>query len=80
MVLRSGGQSRLASAAEALVNIAVGLGVSFGANLVILPAVGLPVSLGQAAWISAAFTVVSLARSYALRRIFNRIGSRNGRR
>lgn len=65
------GQTRAASALEALANVAVGLFVSFVSNLAILPAFGLPVSLGQAVGISAAFTGVSLARSYALRRFFN---------
>lgn len=70
------GQTRRGSLAEALANIAVGLGVSFAANLAILPAFGLAVSLDQAAGISAAFTVVSLARGYLLRRLFNKIGRR----
>jgi hypothetical protein len=82
MVLMPGGQSRLASILEALANIVVGVGVAFIANLMILPAFGLPVSLGQAAGISAAFTAVSLVRSYVLRRIFNGITVRcsNGRK
>lgn len=67
------GQSRRGSAVEALANVVIGLGVAWLANLVILPAVGLPVSLGQAGTISAAFTVVSLARSYLVRRLFNAI-------
>ena len=70
------GQTRAASLVEALANIAIGLGISFAANLAILPAFGLPVSLHQAAGISAAFTLVSLARSYALRRLFNWLGNR----
>jgi len=70
------GQARLWSAFEALANVAFGLGVAFCANLIILPAFGLPVDLGQAAGISAAFTAVSLARSYVLRRIFNAIERR----
>lgn len=69
------GQSRRGSAVEAVANVAIGLGVAFLANLVILPAVGLPVSGGQAVVISAAFTVVSLVRSYLVRRLFNRIWS-----
>jgi len=67
------GQSRKHSAFEAGANVAFGIGVNFTANLVILPAFGLLVSLGKAAGISAAFTVVSLARSYVLRRLFNRL-------
>lgn len=69
------GQSRRGSALEAAANVAAGLLVAFIANLLILPALGVPVSLSQAGQISAAFTVVSLARSYALRRIFNYVGA-----
>lgn len=73
------GQSRIGSALEAVANVAVGAGVALAANLIILPAVGVPVTLSQAAQVSAAFTVVSLARSYVLRRIFNFIGGRKWR-
>lgn len=66
-------QTRLQSALEAVANVAFGLGVSFVANLLLLPAFGLVVSVRQAAGISAAFTVISLARSYVLRRLFNRL-------
>lgn len=66
-------QSRLGSAVEACINVAVGFGVSWGANLVILPAFGYPVSAGDAFWMGVAFTVLSLVRSYALRRLFNRL-------
>jgi hypothetical protein len=67
------GQSRLWSALEALANVAVGLTVATVANLIILPAFGVPVTVLQAAVISVAFTAVSLARSYVMRRIFNKI-------
>jgi len=70
------GQTRLGSALEALANIAIGIGINFGANLLILPAVGLEVTLGQAGIITAAFTAVSLARSYLLRRAFTWITAR----
>lgn len=65
------GQSRLGSCLEAVANVAIGLGFSFTANLLILPAFGLPVSLAQAGGISAAFTAVSLVRAYLVRRFFN---------
>lgn len=70
------GQSRIASAVEASANMAAGLAVAFAANLLILPALGVPVSLSQSAQIAAAFTVVSLVRSYVLRRFFNFLGGR----
>lgn len=73
------GQTRLASLVEASANVIFGWGVGFVSNLVVLPAFGLPVSLGQAAGIGAAFAGVSLARSYVIRRIFERFG-KNGKR
>lgn len=65
-------QTRNQSLLEASANVAVGYGVSTAANLVVLPAFGYAVSVVDAAWIGLVFTVISLARSYALRRIFNR--------
>lgn len=65
------GQSRAASLIEAVANVAVGLVVAFLVNLVVLPLFGVAISLGQAAGVSLAFTAVSVARSFALRRFFN---------
>lgn len=60
------------SAVEAAVNVFIGYGIAVAATAVILPAFGYPVRAADAFGISAAFTVVSLARSYVLRRVFNR--------
>lgn len=67
------GQTRLGSLVEALVNVGIGWGVAVLANLVVLPWWGLPVSLSQAAGIGAAFSAISVCRSYALRRLFEGI-------
>jgi len=66
-------QSRRMSAVEACANVAIGYGVAVLAQLAIFPAFGIAVSLGDNLLIGAAFTVVSLARSYAVRRLFNAI-------
>ena len=66
-------QSRRMSAVEAVANVAIGFGVSWAANLVILPAYGYPVSGRQAFVIGLWFTAISLARSYAVRRLFCRL-------
>jgi len=66
-------QSRAHSAFEAVANVAVGYGINVVANLMVLPVFGLSVSVGQAAGIGVAFTFISLARSYLLRRVFNRL-------
>jgi hypothetical protein len=65
-------QSRLGSFAEAWANIAIGYGVAVAAQAVVFPWYGLHVSLAENAEMGVLFTVVSLVRSYALRRLFNR--------
>ena len=65
-------QSRIDSLMEALTNTVIGLVISQVANMLILPAVlGVPVSMGEAFLVGLAFTVISVARSYALRRLFD---------
>lgn len=65
-------QSRTDSFMESLTNCAVGIGVSFIANLLILPAVfGVTVSVGQNLLLGVFYTIVSIVRSYTLRRLFN---------
>ena len=67
-------QSRMMSAVEASANVAIGYLVSVAANLLILPLFGYDVSVADSFAIGMAFTVVSLVRSYALRRAFNWLG------
>ena len=64
-------QSRLMSGVEAVTNVAVGYGVAVGTQIVVFPWFGLEPSLSDTLVIGAIFTVVSIARSYALRRLFN---------
>lgn len=66
-------QSRTHSAFEAVANVAIGYGVGFAGQLLVFPLVGLHVSLHQNVAISVAFTAISLARTYLLRRAFNRL-------
>lgn len=70
-------QSRLMSFLESLINIAVGLGVAMVANAIILPALGFPITFAQNAAIASFMTVVSIARSFALRRLFEALHIRN---
>lgn len=67
-------QSRRMSAIEAGCNVLIGYLVSVTANIIILPIFGYDVTIGDSFAIGFAFTVVSLLRSYALRRIFNWVG------
>lgn len=66
------GQTRVESALESATNIAVGLAVSISANLLVLPLFGYSPGFGEALSIGLIFTAISLLRSYALRRWFNR--------
>jgi hypothetical protein len=70
-------QSRAHSLLEAHVNVAVGFGINYLANLYLLPLWGFQVKAGQALGMGAVFTVISLARSYVLRRVFNAQSVRN---
>jgi len=64
-------QSRLQSLLESFANIAIGYLVALAAQLIVFPLMDIPVRLDQNLAIGAIFTIVSLARSYALRRAFN---------
>lgn len=64
-------QTKMGSFAEASANIAVGFGINFTANLIVLPWFGFNVTAADAFGIGIVFTAISLARSYVLRRWFN---------
>ena len=66
-------QSSLMSAVESVSNVAIGYGVALVTQLAVFPLFGLAVSLGDNLMIGAIFTVVSLVRSYVVRRAFNAI-------
>jgi hypothetical protein len=66
-------QSRRISLVKSAANVVVGYAISVGATKMILPAFGYAVSTHDAFGIGAIFTFISLVRSFALRRIFNRI-------
>jgi len=65
-------QTRIDSFMEALTNVAVGFVINLLANLVILPLMlGVEPDLGAFALIGIAYTLVSVGRSYLIRRLFN---------
>jgi len=63
-------QSRLMSLVEAIANVAVGYGIAVITQIVIFPVFGLHTTLVQNLKMGGIFTIVSLARSFALRRLF----------
>jgi hypothetical protein len=66
------GQSRTESLKEGIQNIIVGIAIQSAANWLVLPWFGFVPSAGQLAGIAAIMTVISLARSYTLRRFNER--------
>lgn len=64
-------QSRKHSAIESVANVAVGYGVAVAAQCLVFPLFGVHLPLHENLAIGAVFTVISLIRSYALRRLFN---------
>jgi hypothetical protein len=65
-------QTKLGSIAEAWANIAVGFSINFTANMLILPLFGFHgLTVRNNFIIGVLYTVISLVRSYVLRRWFN---------
>ena len=66
-------RSRAMSLVEAGADVAVGYGVAVGAQILILPVYGLHAELAQSLRIAAAVAAASIARSFALRQMFEAI-------
>lgn len=66
-------QTRLQSFIEAWSNVAIGYFVALAAQLIVFPLYDIDVSVSQNIQIGLIFTAVSIARSYLLRRLFNRM-------
>ena len=63
-------QSRLMSLVESLANVLVGYVVAVVTQMAVFPLFGLAVTVTENLLIGLIFTVVSIVRSYALRRAF----------
>ena len=72
-------QSRTMSLVEAVANVAVGYGVAVATQILIFPIFGLQTTLAQNLKMGAIFTLVSIARSFALRRVFEAIRMRSAK-
>lgn len=64
-------QTKLGSFYEALINIIIGWTINFTANMTIFPLFGWEISIEQNIWLGTIYTVISLVRSYIIRRWFN---------
>ena len=66
-------QSRTMSLVESIANVLAGFGVAVATQIAIFSLFGLRTTLAENLAMGAIFTVVSIARSYCLRRVFERI-------
>lgn len=64
-------QTRLESFIEAWVNVFIGFGINFTANMFIFPFFGFNISAKANFVLGLIYTVISVARSYVIRRWFN---------
>jgi hypothetical protein len=65
-------QTKVESFVESWVNILIGFPINYVANIAVLPFMYNPDKiLSSAFWIGVVFTVISVVRSYVLRRCFN---------
>ena len=72
-------QSRIQSAIESVANVVVGYAVAIVSQIAVFPWFGIDIPLSSNLAIGAWFTVISLVRSYVLRRWFNGLRFRGGR-
>jgi len=66
-------QNKRQSLIEAVSGTLIGLVFSFCAQIVIYPAMGVPISLKQNVQITFIFFCISIVRGYLVRRLFNKI-------
>jgi len=64
-------QTKLGSFIEAWVNVAIGFGINYIANLLIFPLFGFHITLLENLYMGLIYTVISVVRSYCIRRWFN---------
>lgn len=66
-------QSKIGSFIESLINILIGFGIALGSQMLIFPLYGVHLPVHDNIMITVWFTLISIVRSYTLRRVFNRI-------
>lgn len=63
-------QTKIHSFIESCVNVIIGYSVALGSQIVIYPIFDIDVNMSDQATIALLFTIISLIRSYLLRRFF----------
>jgi len=64
-------QTKLGSLIESGMNILIGYFVALASQLTLFPMFGIHIELSTNLWIGFWFTIISLVRSYIIRRYFN---------
>lgn len=67
-------QSRTNSLIESATNILIGYWCAVLTQIIVFPIMGIDISLNKNLMIGLVFTLISLLRSYVIRRAFNRFG------
>lgn len=65
-------QTKLQSLLESLFNIAIGLMINTTAQYLLYPLWGIDITMGENFSIACVFTIISLVRSYGIRRFCDR--------
>ena len=63
-------QRKLTSLIESVLNCVIGIGVAFVMQVILFPMFGIHISLQTSGLIAVVFTLVSIVRSYFVRRLF----------
>ena len=66
-------QSRTKSFVESVANVVVGYGIAVASQMLLFPVFGIHMTMAQNLKLAGAFTIISICRSFALRRIFEAI-------
>jgi uncharacterized protein (DUF2062 family) len=61
------------SMVEAAANVVIGYGIAIATQMAVFPIFGIHITLADDLAIGLVFTIVSLIRSYMLRRVFERL-------
>lgn len=70
---QANGQSHKHSLYESLINVSIGYVIAIGSQMVILPLYDIHIPTEQNFTMALMFTLISLVRSYILRRWFNKL-------
>jgi uncharacterized protein (DUF2062 family) len=69
-------QSRTMSLVESVANVVVGYGIAVAGQMVLFPIFGMHMTMAQNLKLAGAFTIISICRSFTLRRLFEAIRAR----